>query len=122
MCTGGNADGELLWQNPAPNSALTQRPLCVIGAKEDKEVLRPLISLIEGDILQVTQNGFNMTFEGRDIHVSVNSSLTMFDGKMHGNLQQTFGAFCQIWMTFCCPYWTFYCQLLLLCFPLELGL
>ena len=87
----------MLWQNPSPNSALTQRPLAVLGAKESKEeVLRPLIPLIEAEILNASQNGFDMTYNGKDIHVSVKSSLTMFDGKMHAALQGTLGAFCQM--------------------------
>ena len=44
ICAGDNAEGEVLWRNTAPNSAYTQRPLAVIGAKEDTEdVLRPFI-------------------------------------------------------------------------------
>ena len=63
ICKGNNANGEILWQNPAPNSAMTQRPLAVLGAKEDKEgVLRPLIPLIEADILNVCQNGFSIHY------------------------------------------------------------
>ena len=97
VCTGNDGGGQVLWQNPAPNSALTQRPLAVIGAKEDKEeVLRPLIPLIEAEIQNVCRQGFNMVYEGKDIHVSVNTLLSMFDGKMHAALQGTLGAFCQM--------------------------
>ncbi|CAL4120500.1 unnamed protein product, partial [Meganyctiphanes norvegica] len=97
ICTGDSENGEVLWRNPAPNSALTQRPLAIIGAKEDREeVLRPLIPQIEANILYISANGFDMQFMGKDIHVSVHSSLTMFDGKMHAALQGTGGAYCQM--------------------------
>ena len=59
-------------------------------------MLRPFIPVIEAEILQASQNGFDMSYDGKDVHVSVSSSLTMFDGKMLGNLQGTLGAFCQL--------------------------
>ena len=62
-------------------------------------MLRPLIPLIEEEILQVTRDGFNMTYDGKEIHVSVKSSLTMKDGKMHSALQGTLGGFCQMCRT-----------------------
>ncbi|CAL4097675.1 unnamed protein product, partial [Meganyctiphanes norvegica] len=97
ICKGDNADGEVLWQNPAPNSALTQRPLAVIGAKEDREdVLRPFISQIESEILDVSRDGIHMQYMDKAIHVSVHTSLTMFECKMHAALQGTGGAFCQL--------------------------
>ena len=81
ICTGNNSNGKLLWQNPAPNSALTQRPLAIIGAKENRdEVLRPLIPVIEAGITDVSNNGFDMQYMGRDVtHVTMHSSLVMFD-------------------------------------------
>ena len=95
ICKGDSANGEVLWKNPAPNSALTQRPLAIIGAKEDKEeVLRPFLPLIEADIVTITQNGFDMMYEDKQIHVTVESVLTMFDGKMHANFNGSLGAFC----------------------------
>ena len=94
---GHNAGSKVLWQNPAPNSALTQRPLAVIGAKEDREdVLRPFISQIESEILDVSRDGIHMQYMDKAIHVSVHTSLTMFDGNMHAALQGTGGAFCQL--------------------------
>ena len=106
LCAGDDAQGKVLWRNPAPNSALTQRPLAVIGAKEDRDdILRPLIPQIEADILNISQNGFNMDFKGKEIHVSVYSDLSMFDGKMHAALQGTGGAFCQM-----CKFSKTYCH------------
>ena len=75
----------------------TQRPLAVIDAKEDRDqVLRPLIPLIEADIVSVIQNGFTMKYMEKDMHVTVESDLAMFDGKMYAALQGTGGAFCQM--------------------------
>ena len=97
ICKGDNAEGEVVWRNPAPNSPLTQRPLAVIGAKEEREdVLRPFIPQVETEIVDVSRDGINMQYMGTDIHVSVHSSLTMFDGKMHATLQGTGGAYCQL--------------------------
>ena len=81
-----------------PNSALTQpRPLAVIAAKEDRdEVLRPLIPQIEQEITSVSNHGFNMQYMDKELHVTVHSSLTMFDDKMRAALQGTGGAFCQM--------------------------
>ena len=59
----------MLWHNKAPNSAFTQRPLAVIGAKEDTEdTLRPFIPQIEADITAVFSDEFDMTCMGKDIH------------------------------------------------------
>ena len=97
LCDGNNVDGEVLWRNTAPNSALTQRPLAVIGAKEDRDaVLRPLIPMIEEEIVAVCRDGFTMTCMGKDVHVAVKSDLSMFDGKMHAALQGTGGTFYQL--------------------------
>ena len=97
ICTGNDATGTVLWQNPVPNSALTQRPLAIVGAKEDRDdVLRPLIPQIETGIAHVSEHGVNMVFMGISIHVTVHSSLAMFDGKMHSSLQGTGGAYCQM--------------------------
>ena len=97
LCSGDNADGKVLWRNPAPNSALTQRPLAIIAAKEDRdEILRPLIPQIEAEITSVSSNGLHMQYMEKDVYISVNSCLTMFDGKMHAALQGTGGAFCQL--------------------------
>ena len=108
LCSGDNAHGNVLWRNPAPNSPLTQRPLAVIGAKEDRdEVLRPLIPQIEAEIVGVSRDGFNMHYEGKNIFVSVKTDLSMFDGKMHAALQGTGGAFCQM-----CTFSKTYCHCL----------
>ena len=97
ICSGDNANGKVLWRNPAPNSALTQRPLAVIAAKEDRdEVLRPLIPQIEEDITNVSTNGFAMQYIKKDVTVTVRSSFTMFDDKMRAALQGTGGAYCQM--------------------------
>ena len=97
LCTGDDAAGAVLWRNTAPNSALTQRPLALIGAKENRDdVLRPFIPLIEEEIIVVSREGFNMTYMGKVVHVTVNSELSMFDGKMQEALQGTGGAFCQM--------------------------
>ena len=106
LCSGDSNDGNVLWRNPAPNSPLTQRPLAIIGAKEDREdVLRPLIPQIEADIVAVSKDGFSMKIFDKDVHVSVKSDLTMFDGKMHAALQGTGGAFCQM-----CKFSKTYCH------------
>ena len=97
ICAGNNAEGNVLWCNPAPNSALTQRPIAIIGAKEDRDqVLRILIPQIETEITEISLNGFLMQFLGTDVHVFVNSSLCMFDDKMKAALQGTGGAYCQM--------------------------
>ena len=97
LCSGDTAEGDVLWRNTAPNSALTQRPLALIGAKENRDdVLRPLIPQIESEIVAVSRDGFLMPCMGKDVHVTVNSDLSMFDGKMHAALQGTAGAFCQM--------------------------
>ena len=95
ICAGNTATGKVIWRNTAPNSALTQRPLAVIGAKEDRDdILRPLIPQIESEISDISSGGFRMSFMDKDIHVTVNSCLTMIDGKMHASLQGTGGAYC----------------------------
>ena len=100
ICSGTNPEGPVIWNNPAPNSALTQHPLAVIGAKEDKEdVLRPFIPQIEAEIIAASQNGIDMDYMGKTIHVCVHSSLTMMDGKMYSALQGTGGAYCQMCRT-----------------------
>ena len=109
ICAGDNAEGAVLWRNTAPNSAYTQRPLAVIGAKEDTEdILRPFIPQIEKEITAVTKDGFTMSCMGKDIHVMVETDLAMFDGKMQSALQGTGGAFCQL-----CMYSKNYCHCIL---------
>ena len=99
ICAGNTPDGPVLWRNSAPNSALTQRPLAIIGAKEDRdEVLRPFIPQVESEIIELSSNGFDMIFMEKNIHVNIHSCLSMFDGKMHASLQGTGGAFCQMCM------------------------
>ena len=97
ICAGDAPTGRVLWRNAAPNSALTQRPLAIIGAKEDRDdILRPFVPQIESEIIDVAKNGFHMKFMEKDIHVTVNSKLTMLDGKMRSALQGTGGAYCQM--------------------------
>ena len=77
------------WNNKASgaNKPQNTRPLAIFPAKENVELLKEFVPIVEAEIKSIIEDGVPMNVYGRDIKaVCEQCSMSMIDGKMVTNL------------------------------------
>ena len=84
----------VVWQNPLPNSIVYARPICIMRAKETRDVIKehfkPFMDVLHG----LESEPVPLQLKVPSIPMKIHTEISMIDGKMADILQGDSGAFC----------------------------
>ena len=90
-----NDNGEVIWTQKSPNSALTHRPLALQLGKESTETLQSL-QVFDADINAMKSDGFQTVVGEKSVAVKANVASHMMDMKAANLYLGLGGAYCDM--------------------------